>query len=875
MIRSYKNSAAGALALAFAFTSCKGGESAGEQNRRAGGSNVPVAGDPTPAAPTTTAPASTDPTASVTPSTDPNAPAPASADPTASNPGGLPPAGPADQEFVQGTPSAVVTGINLTEVNVDNARIRCDFVTVDGNLHRVLCRAAVVTPSGAEVLATSIATGVEVGWPVPTLAAGKADIASCQVAANSLSQSCDVTLTDTTAKISLSVTVRETATGRAREEKALVLLPYSVGVAAGFVAAIPYLYLTGTEEPLTLVDSTPKPTGLQPVSVPVDRFQVFARSVCGNDKRLYLTDGSIIRVVERGLISHFAGAVREDALTDYSDRRRTSFQSHGRLACDADAVYVSRSNGDVLKVSTKGPVEVLLSGLEGSRDLVTSPAGDLYFLEDNKILRILKGKPPEVAIALEGADRVTWFDMNGAGDILYQTSLTVTTDGKKNYVRGIYIRTAAGETKKITADLACGNGCSFTRGATIGNSFFTAGRVGSSYNAYEVTADSTLRQINKEPLNGNSLGTDGKDLLVMTVDTVFRLAMDGSTSVFAGRDTTAYLSVEGPATEAQFSTGKIDLAADGHVLVYDEDSYTIRVMDAAGIMRTYGLKLDLNSPAPAFDADGNVLYIDGGNLYQLPATGDPKQLATLDATFPTHDDATEDPISFIIHGEDFYAVSTDIVTRRHAGGEANIVVGLRGDLDWRTLGTSEGLPAATHTNLDGEILNMAAGNDGSLYFIEDSGPQRLRKVSPDGILHTITTGSDTANNHMVSLALANDGTLYVADSTGTIDLFIPDPSAGPEAYKTESLIRNAPGARPDCGTGRVRKEAAAESVDGAIRASLSVMCIGEIRSIAIDDTCPTEAGRTRIMIGQQFSDYGNLIEIIRPCRKAGSVIAPQ
>ncbi len=773
-------------------------------------------------------------------------------------------------DFVAGGAPASITGVNLAELDVDNARIRCDFVSVDADLHHILCRAAAITPNGGEVLATSIAAGVEVTWPAPQLVAGQAEVVSCDVAPNRLSQECDVKLKDTTAKISLSLSVHVPATGKTRVEKAVVFLPYSVGIAAGFVAEIPYLYLTGTEDSLALANAAPKLTGMQPITVKPDHYQLLAIGMCVNKGRIFFTNGSMIRVLENGQVSHYAGSPDDDSYEDYSDRRRITL-APDRVVCDDGAIYVTQYSGKVLKLNEAGPVEVVSDGLVSPRRLTRGPAGDFYVSDGkgpvSRISRFVLGKPAEPLIEASTGKGLYEFAVNADGDVLYEERTT------KPVIRSFKVRAAGGVTTDVVRTIdwkTCANDCGFFSLIAIGKSFFALGpsKAPGTATIYELSDAKPPRIVRTVALKPTHLFTDGKDFLLSDDAQVVRVAINGTTTAIAGRDAENQLAADGPATEAQFVPAIIALSPNGQTLIADDKSFqAFRIIDKEGTIRTPSDLRDRDeTSAPTFASDGSLLFIDTEKLYSRSETGEYRELGAMASVLAGYEFGTESVVGLVAHGDDLYAFSSKLITRRHAGGDPSVVVGLlTANTGATAINLGEGSPAATHGRLE-NVVALAVGNDGSVYYV-DQNPSRLRRVDRDGILTTIATDDDTNYSDLVGVAVANDGSVYAADSAGTIDLFVPQVAGSATPYKVEPLVHNRPGARKDCGTGRVRKKAAAEDIDGAIRASLSVMCIGTILSLAIDDTCPAEGGHTRIMIGQGFYDFGNLLEIIRPCRK--------
>jgi hypothetical protein len=195
-------------------------------------------------------------------------------------------------------------------------------------------------------------------------------------------------------------------------------------------------------------------------------------------------------------------------------------------------------------------------------------------------------------------------------------------------------------------------------------------------------------------------------------------------------------------------------------------------------------------------------------------------------------------------------------------GRITTLAGTGGDGD-----SGEGGPARL-AQLRANTIAMSP--DGRL-FIADYGNHKVKMVDRQGVIQTIagggtitdlTTPIDGRQARLYlpsSISVTNDGVVYVVSRASLVQL-----KQNAQSLWEASTFFGVATAN-DCGVGRISGQATAGKADEAIKASMSVICQGDVRSVAIRDTCPATDGLVRIAIGQSFDNFVNIVEVQKPC----------
>jgi len=258
----------------------------------------------------------------------------------------------------------------------------------------------------------------------------------------------------------------------------------------------------------------------------------------------------------------------------------------------------------------------------------------------------------------------------------------------------------------------------------------------------------------------------------------------GNISVLAGNGTEGF--ADGPASSAEFSgPEKIALDGSGNLYVADYSNNRIRKITPAGDVSTLagsgiggtndgtGINAQFTQPrSVAVDGAGNVFVCDYNNedIRKITPAGVVTTIAG--QGFAGYQDGTgtnaafDAPTGIVVDPSDNLFI-TDLSNSRirkiTSNGVVSTFAGNGGD------GYSDGTGTAAEFNLPKGIAIDASGN----LYITDSGSDRVRKISPAGVVTTIAGDGKDGNSDGPAakaefydpgdIVVDNSGTLYIAD----------------------------------------------------------------------------------------------------------------
>ena len=235
--------------------------------------------------------------------------------------------------------------------------------------------------------------------------------------------------------------------------------------------------------------------------------------------------------------------------------------------------------------------------------------------------------------------------------------------------------------------------------------------------------------------------------------TIRRIGADGVVSTFAG-SATARGSTNGPGLQATFSAPQgLALDAAGNLYVADAGAHTIRLISPAGVVTTFagtagvsgavdgpGASARFNTPSGvAVDAAGNVYVADRSNnvIRKITPAGVVSTLAGL-AGVSGADDGTasgalfNQPSGLVLDGAgNLFVADTGNSTIRMITptGIVSTLAGLP-----TVSGDEDGTGSGALFNLPRALTIDAAGN----LYVADTGNAAIRKVTPAGVVTTLT-----------------------------------------------------------------------------------------------------------------------------------------
>src|SRR5215471_11033227 len=290
---------------------------------------------------------------------------------------------------------------------------------------------------------------------------------------------------------------------------------------------------------------------------------------------------------------------------------------------------------------------------------------------------------------------------------------------------------------------------------------------------------------------GIALGPDGS-IYLSDADgaRIFKITPSGEVRTIAGTGTPGYSGDGGLATSAQLQNpAGIALDRDGNLYVADRP-YRIRKITPAGIMSTVvgtgfsGIAADgrtaISSPlsnptSVAVDNLGNLYFVEGGARIRK---------VTTDGMIDTVFGAAPGPAAYtsvaVNKAGDLYIANplNSRILKVAAGAHEPLVVvgtGVRG------ISGDEGPAASAQLSYPSQIAIDGFGN----LYINDSDWRRIRKVTSDGIIHTVQSQSGVAGVY-VGPTLANPPGLAI-DATG--DIYVV------QAGNSRSVVRVMPDGR--------------------------------------------------------------------------------
>ena len=489
------------------------------------------------------------------------------------------------------------------------------------------------------------------------------------------------------------------------------------------------------------------------------------------------------------------------------------FNSPNGLAVDSIGnVYVADTNNSrIRKITPAGVVSILAGSTPGSTDatgtaakfsyprsvVVDSSTGNVYVADTNNN-RIRKITPAGLVTTVAGS---TYGFADGTG-----------TAAKFSYPRSVVVDSSTGmlyvadtdnhKIRKITPDgvvsTLAGSTYGFADGiGTAASFYFPSGlALDSTGNVYVVDDKIRIRKINSvssdvstlmtivnymnQP-SGVAVDSTGNIYVVNSGDQkIYIITSGGSVSTFAGSTTE---STDENGTAASFSYPR-GVAVDGlgNVYVADTGNHMIRKITPAGLVTTVAGSTsgfaDGTGTAARFSGPQGLAVDSTGNIYVADTNNFKIRKITPDGVVSTLAGSTygfADGIGINASFKHIFGVSVDSTGNVYvADTYNNMIRKITPDGVVSTLaGSTPGSTDATGTNAKFNSPNgLAVDSIGNVY-VADSGNNKIRKITPDGVVSTLAgsglRGSEdgivtaASFNSPNGVALDSKGNIYVAD----------------------------------------------------------------------------------------------------------------
>lgn len=503
------------------------------------------------------------------------------------------------------------------------------------------------------------------------------------------------------------------------------------------------------------------------------RLEAPAHLTLGADGNLYLTDSAahtVRRITPAGTVTTVAGRAGEAGDAD-GIGRAARFNVPKGIEADLDGnLFVADShNSLVRRIAPDGTVGTY-AGIRGERMLVNGTLASATFID-----------PQTLAVDMLGNVTVIdgWFRHPEPNTLAGRSVIRkLATDGTVTTLAGAFI--------PETAEAVDG-----TREAAR---FFTVHDLVADVAGNLVLGDARLRHVTPEGVVGTlladgavgqvagvALDSTGTVYFTDAANHVVRaLEPDGDVLTLAGASPQAG-SADGIGANAQFRQPEgVAVDAAGNVYVADKLNHTVRVVSAAGLVRTLAGSAgtrgsaDGAGAAARFDYPEDVAAAADGTLYVADAQNHAVRRIAPDGMVTTLAGGVGNPPYLglpngIALGPDGNVYVSDLsnaqILRITQDGEVSALAG-----NARRGGHADGTGEDARFSAPGALTVDAAGN----LFVLDAG-STVRRVTPQGVVTTLAgspgqwgqadgSGSQARFRAARGLAIDADGILYVADT---------------------------------------------------------------------------------------------------------------
>jgi trimeric autotransporter adhesin len=439
-------------------------------------------------------------------------------------------------------------------------------------------------------------------------------------------------------------------------------------------------------------------------------------------------------------------------------------------------VYVADlGNNRILKIAPDGTATTVLGQLASPRNVLVDSAGNIYFSEfTGQRVRKIGTDGTVTVVAGTGVA-----GSGGDGGAAVQAQLKYPAGLAMDLFGNLYIADSGNsEIRKvsggrITTVLGTGSMTGTGAGALSTPTSVAVDAAGDLY-----VADSGNQRIRKLtpsgiistiPVAARDLALDSAgNLLAASGAHVFRILTSNAVTTIAGDGGYLFRGDGGPATQARMNAPSgVALDANGNLWIADTGNSRVRMVSTADQINTVaGGSGQLSSPLQiGFDATGDLLIADAAGFRIRELLASPSALVTVAGTgipgaggdgLPATSSELNAPngVATGSGGVLYLADTGNNRVRRMYGSGVLVTVAGNGQAGFNGDGAGQGVAL----NAPSGVCLDAAGN----LYIADTGNNRIRRQTPDGLVTTIA-GPDQLNSPR-GVAVDAAGTVWIADT---------------------------------------------------------------------------------------------------------------
>lgn len=799
------------------------------------------------------------------------------------------------EKFTKGKLSVPISGASLVDTRTARARCNIKGGATSSDAQRFVCVPTTIDTSGNETIVGSLHEGITISWKEPVAVEGDISSVQCSPLHEGLRLDCNATLTGESATLRVEMDLTADASlGGSRGESFDIIMPYSVGVVAGLVDAMPTNFRV-TQHGNGAEESTETKAGFQQVELDPLTVPVKPGGMCTYDGSLYFASERLIYRLSQGKVTLFMGSGNPNNTSNLTHRLRTylGLNSPNKIACSPKGLFVydsarilftSWTTGEVTTVVPSNSSTISMSGIAGlaadskSALYITNWHTDQIFKATiDGTISVVAGTGASSNSTGDGGPAIS-ATLNNPSDIVIDSSAQIIfNDASSSVFRKISTTGTISTLTSLSASILATD--------TSGNSYTTYTNFISGTGIKKIASDGTVSiyvtatSTLSSNIQGLSYDESSGQILVSDWGSqrIFNVASDGTISALVGEVSTPETSdpmqvrLKGLTGVATQSNG-VTFIANSHRILKLESGVltTVAGTGTAGFSGDNGpaaSALISNPQALALANDGSLYFSDSDNfrirkispngiITTVAGTGVSGSTGNGGAATSANIHRATSIIPLATGGFIFSEYSFSVVRKVDASGMMSVVAGGNG------AGFSGDGGAATAAMLKFPS-GLALASDGSLY-ISDSRNYRVRKVSPAGTISTVAgTGTNGYSGDGGSALAAKFGRVgsIALDEKG--NLFVSDPDNSRVRVIRDGIVTTFFGQaqQADCGAGVVSGDVQSTSAEQKIESSLSVICALSPGYLSSAFSCEGSTSEFNLT----FTNGASIVSVRRAC----------